>query len=92
MTLQNLINLKTEEGYRVLLVVDRGKEGFDMPELFNIVDFTLSTNPEIILQILGRVLRISKLQPNKQKIYYKVAFTKYSIIYSYTYDWGITVN
>ena len=64
---------KTEEGYRVLLVVDRGKEGFDMPELFNIVDFTLSTNPEIILQILGRVLRISKEQPNKQKIYYKVA-------------------
>ncbi len=64
---------KTEEEYRVLLVVDRGKEGFDMPELFNIVDFTLSTNPEIILQILGRVFRISKLQPNKQKTYYKVA-------------------
>ena len=64
---------KEEEDYRVLLVVDRGKEGFDMPELFNIVDFTLSTNPEIILQILGRVFRISKLQPNKQKTYYKVA-------------------
>lgn len=64
---------KDEEQYRVLLVVDRGKEGFDMPELFNIIDFTLSTNPEIILQILGRVLRISKEQPNKQKVYYKVA-------------------
>lgn len=64
---------KNEEQYRVLLVVDRGKEGFDMPELFNIVDFTLSTNPEVILQIMGRVLRISKEQPNKQKIYYKVA-------------------
>lgn len=64
---------KEEEDYRVLLVVDRGKEGFDMPELFNIVDFTLSTNPEIIMQILGRVFRISKLQPNKQKTYYKVA-------------------
>lgn len=64
---------KDEENYRVLLVVDRGKEGFDMPELFNIVDFTLSTNPEIILQILGRVFRISLLQPNKQKRYYKVA-------------------
>jgi len=64
---------KEKEEYRVLLVVDRGKEGFDMPELFNIVDFTLSTNPEIILQIMGRVLRLSKLQPNKQKIYYKVA-------------------
>lgn len=64
---------KTQEQYRVLLVVDRGREGFDMPELFNIVDFTLSTNPEVILQILGRVLRISKEQPNKQKMYYKVA-------------------
>jgi superfamily II DNA or RNA helicase len=64
---------KKHEEYRVLLVVDRGKEGFDMPELFNIIDFTLSVNPEIILQILGRVLRISKEQPNKQKVYYKVA-------------------
>jgi len=64
---------KTQEQYRVLLVVDRGREGFDMPELFNIVDFTLSTNPEVILQILGRVLRISKEQPDKQKMYYKVA-------------------
>lgn len=64
---------KTQEYYRVLLVVDRGKEGFDMPELFNIIDFTLSTNPEVILQILGRVLRLSLLQPNKQKVYYKVA-------------------
>jgi len=64
---------KKHEEYRVLLVVDRGKEGFDMPELFNIIDFTLSTNPEIILQVMGRVLRISKEQPDKQKVYYKVA-------------------
>lgn len=64
---------KVQEQYRVLLVVDRGREGFDMPELFNIVDFTLSNNPEVILQILGRVLRLSKEQPNKQKVYYKVA-------------------
>jgi superfamily II DNA or RNA helicase len=61
------------EDYRVLLVVDRGREGFDMPELFNIVDFTLSTNPEVILQILGRLFRLSAEQPNKQKVYYKVA-------------------
>jgi len=64
---------KNQEQYRVLLVVDRGREGFDMPELFNIIDFTLSNNPEVILQILGRVFRISKEQPNKQKMYYKVA-------------------
>ena len=31
--LQSLIS-KTEEEYRA--VVDRGKEGFDMPELFNV--------------------------------------------------------
>lgn len=64
---------KTDNNVKILFVIDRGREGFDMPELFNIVDFTLSTNPEVMLQIIGRVLRISKLQPNKTKSYYKVS-------------------
>ncbi len=64
---------KTDKDVKVLFVVDRGREGFDMPELFNIVDFTLSINPEVILQIMGRVLRLSFDQPNKTKQYFKIA-------------------
>ena len=66
-------SFKKDDNVKILFVVDRGREGFDMPELFNIVDFTLSTNPEVLLQIIGRVLRISKKQPTKIKSYYKVS-------------------
>jgi len=66
-------SFKTNKDIKVLFVVDRGREGFDMPELFNIVDFTLSINPEVILQIMGRVLRLSFEQPNKTKQYFKIS-------------------
>jgi len=55
---------------KVLLSVNRGKIGFDMAELYNIVDFSLTTNIDLILQILGRLLR--KGTKDKNKIYYKV--------------------
>lgn len=57
----------------ILFVVGRGREGFDMPELMNVVDFTFSTLPEVTLQIIGRTLRISKLDSNYQKRYIKIA-------------------
>lgn len=66
-------NFKKHDEYKVLIVVNRGRLGFNMPELFNIIDFSFSTNVSVILQILGRVLRKSNLQPDKQKFYYKVA-------------------
>jgi len=62
-----------DNNYKVLIVVNRGRLGFDMAELFNIVDFSFTTNVSMILQILGRLLRLSFLQPDKKKIYYKVA-------------------
>ena len=64
---------KTDSNYHILIAVDRGRIGFDMPELFNIVDFTLTQNLDMLLQMYGRLLRISKIQPKKQKIYFKVA-------------------
>ena len=64
---------KTEDKYKVLIAVDRGRIGFDMPELFNIVDFTLTQNLDLLLQMYGRLLRKSDLQKKKQKIYFKVA-------------------
>tara|TARA_R110000822_G_scaffold83866_8_gene197211 strand:+ start:1323 stop:3443 length:2121 start_codon:yes stop_codon:yes gene_type:complete len=64
---------KTESEYKVLIAVDRGRIGFDMPELFHIVDFTMTQNLDILLQMYGRLLRKSDLQKKKQKIYFKVA-------------------
>lgn len=64
---------KTDSNYNILIAVDRGRIGFDMPELFNIVDFTLTQNLDMLLQMYGRLLRISNIQPKKQKIYFKVA-------------------
>lgn len=64
---------KTDNTKKILIAVDRGKLGFSMGELFNIVDFTLTQNLDMLLQMYGRLLRLSEKNPNKQKIYYKVA-------------------
>ena len=53
----------------MLIAVDRGRIGFDMPELFNIVDFTMTQNLDMLLQMYGRLLRKSDLQKKKQKLY-----------------------
>jgi hypothetical protein len=54
-----------------------------MKELFNIVDFSMSKDFENIQQIIGRLLRVSDLQPNKQKIYYKVSTVDLAKWYEY---------
>lgn len=59
--------------YKLLIVVDRGQLGYNYLELFNIVDFTFSTNIIMIHQRLNRVTRKSKLNPDKPKIFFKVA-------------------
>lgn len=64
---------KTDNTKKILIAVDRGKLGFSMGELFNIVDFTLTQNLDMLLQMYGRLLRLSEKNPDKQKIYYKVA-------------------
>jgi len=61
-----------EGNHKVLISVNRGRIGFDMPELFNIVDFTMTTNVDMLLQLMGRLLRLSK-KKKTQKVYYKVA-------------------
>jgi superfamily II DNA or RNA helicase len=64
---------KTDSNIKILVAVDRGRLGFNMPEMFNIVDFTLTQSLDMLLQMFGRLLRKSELQPNKPKIYFKVA-------------------
>lgn len=64
---------QTNPEYLILIAVDRGRLGFNMPELFNIVDFTMTQTLDMLLQMYGRLLRKSELQPSKTKIYFKVA-------------------
>ena len=59
--------------YLILVAVDRGRLGFNMPELFNIVDFTMTQSLDMLLQMYGRLLRKSDVSPNKTKTYFKVA-------------------
>lgn len=60
-----------EKNFSVLIAVNQGKEGFDFPELFNVIDMTYSQNFEVVMQIIGRVLR--KSDTIKYKYFFKVA-------------------
>jgi superfamily II DNA or RNA helicase len=62
---------KDNQDIKVLVSVNRGKEGFDFPELYNIIDMTYSQNFEVVMQMIGRLLRPSK--DETFKVFYKVA-------------------
>jgi superfamily II DNA or RNA helicase len=62
---------KTDENYHILIAVDRGRIGFDMPKLRYIIDFTMTQNLDMLLQMYGRLLR--KDDKIKNKTYFKVA-------------------
>ena len=62
---------KKDDSIKVLILVRKGRLGFDMSNLYNIVDFTLTTNVDNISQMLGRILRTD--ENNTLKHYYKVS-------------------
>jgi len=62
---------RTKDEYVVLVAVDRGRLGYNLPDLFNVVDFTMTQSLDMILQMMGRLLRLSNKKTDK--IYYKVA-------------------
>jgi superfamily II DNA or RNA helicase len=64
-------NFKEQSKYKILIAVDRGKLGFNISDLFNVIDFTFTQNLSMLLQMYGRLLRLSK--SDKRKIFYKVA-------------------
>lgn len=64
---------QNDSNIKILIAVDRGRLGFNMPELFNIVDFTMTQSLDMLLQMYGRLLRKSSDNKDKQKIYFKVA-------------------
>jgi superfamily II DNA or RNA helicase len=68
---ENFITFKNNDSYSILVAVDRGKLGFNIPELFNVVDFTLTQSLDMLMQMYGRLLRLSVT--DKPKTYYKVA-------------------
>ena len=67
---------KNDKDIKVLVTVNRGRMGWSYTELFNAVDFTMTRNLSSILQMMARLFRISKTNPNKKKIFYKVSNAK----------------
>ena len=65
---------------KILICVNRGRLGFSMNHLFNVIDFTLTKNIDTMLQIYGRLLR--KSEHKKPKIYFKVAPKGLEIFYT----------
>jgi hypothetical protein len=78
----NFEKFKTDDS-KLLIVVNQGRIGFSMKELFNIVDFSMSKDFEIIQQMYGRLLRISDKAPDNTKIFYKVSTVDLAKWYEY---------
>ena len=70
---ENFVKFQQDPDIKILIAVDRGRLGYNVEELFNVVDFTFTQNLAMLMQMFGRLLRLSENQPGKRKIYYKVA-------------------
>jgi hypothetical protein len=57
---------------QVLVVVDRGVLGFDMPALANVVDMTGSKSPDRVYQLYARAMRVNPEQPGQEKTFFKI--------------------
>jgi len=75
-------SFKEDDSIKVLIVVNRGKEGFNFPELYNIIDFSYTQDFATSIQMIGRLLR--KSEKKTQKVFYKVAPKNTSL---YFMDW-----
>ena len=61
----NIQKFIDDESIRVLVVVDRGILGFNLPHLVNVVDLTMSHNPDRIYQLLSRATRLHEKYTKK---------------------------
>ena len=68
---ESFSEFRKDDNIKVLVSVNRGKEGFDFPELYNIIDMTYSQNFEVVMQMIGRLLRPS--HKKTYKVFYKIA-------------------
>jgi hypothetical protein len=67
---------KNDNDIRVLVSVNRGRMGWSYTELYNAIDFTMTRNPNSILQMMARLFRVSKVDSKKRKYFYKVSNSK----------------
>jgi DNA-directed RNA polymerase specialized sigma subunit len=66
---------KEQKEHKILIVVDRAREGYDHPDLFNIVDFSYTQNITVLNQMFPRLFRFprDKKRRKDQKIFFKVS-------------------
>jgi superfamily II DNA or RNA helicase len=68
----NFERFRKELDIKILVVVSRGKLGFNFPDLVNIIDFTMGMNIDTMLQMYGRLLRLSQSDKQLWKTYFKI--------------------
>lgn len=68
---QQMKDFIEDKDIQVLIVVRRGILGFDFDELVNVVDMTLSKNPDRVYQLMARVMRSH--EDHKVKYFFKMA-------------------
>lgn len=69
----NINYFKNNNDCLVLIVVGRGILGFNYPKLANVVDMTASRNIDKIYQLLCRVTRVDRNNPEGKKLFFKIA-------------------
>jgi superfamily II DNA or RNA helicase len=68
----NFERFRKEINIKILVVVSRGKLGFNFPNLVNVIDFTMGMNIDTMLQMYGRLLRLSQSDKQIWKTYFKI--------------------
>ena len=68
---EEIENFNRDKDVLILILVFKGNLGYDNPKLMNIIDMSCSKNPNRILQIFGRLLRINE-DDDTQKLYIKL--------------------
>ena len=68
----NFERFRKEINIKILVVVSRGKLGFNFPNLVNVIDFTMGMNIDTMLQMYGRLLRLSPSDKKLWKTYFKI--------------------
>lgn len=80
-TSENIQKFLDDPAIKILVVVNRGILGFNMPEMVNIVDLTCSRNIDRIYQLYARVMRKHPKHPTK--FFFKVVPEKQSDLYKF---------
>ena len=72
-TSELIVKFKEDNDVKILITVGRANEGFNFPDLENLVDMRSSYRPDLVHQIMTRVFR--KSDKVKKKLYIRVVNT-----------------